>query len=125
MFCPVCELAHSYYSFHHNRRIGSTNLVEDICEAYSHEVCLCQGDNDVISGGSIIVPGVHIRVNFLDTVQESAVVNHIEQYPWKVSQSGRLKQVSFISFDKGRDHLFILKYWFLCCSKKLTHVPAN
>ena len=98
MFCPSCQLAHRISCFQppdYNYKI-----VEDICEAYLKRACVCRpddvirGSNDVMEN-SVAVAGTYVYVDFLDAVQENAILEQIEAYPWKVSQSGRLKQVRF------------------------------
>ena len=77
-FCIKCQRPFSGISCGHDTEIGGV-------------------ENGGVNMGEILT-GVSVVENFVSNVEEQVLVSEIEKFPWRISQSGRKKQVATVIF---------------------------
>ncbi|XP_063726678.1 alpha-ketoglutarate-dependent dioxygenase alkB homolog 4-like isoform X2 [Symsagittifera roscoffensis] len=100
LYCPVCRVAHHTSFLFDDPSLSGSSMVKQIAALYllsqTEKRCILEKEVkiEVFKNESkdIEVSGITVGCYFLSQEEELSIIEQIEGFDWKQSQSGRLKQ---------------------------------
>ncbi|XP_075248847.1 alpha-ketoglutarate-dependent dioxygenase alkB homolog 4-like [Convolutriloba macropyga] len=99
IYCPFCHLAHNFHCVIDADWCESNELVTTLCRIYirseTFNRCILECLEEHLAKKTserLTVCGIFVFCSFMDPKYEAKIIEEIECFQWKASQSGRLKQ---------------------------------